>query len=205
MMGITTCLVRVANATVMPPPPPSRTPVIPIGAPSDSGTATAVHDFVNATCCVHPDASTATTSPSGSMLSVNTIQPMRRSRANTERSTSCRCGTGNFRLASADARPAPSSLETIVTMSSFRSAWLDGGARSFVSDELKKYTPAQISPTASRTGALTAGRRTAANIGGSSCGTSCDRDSSIHIPADCTGRLHSDHECSVNLSWRLLL
>src|ERR1044072_9389798 len=65
---------RVASATVMPPPPPSRTaamPMTPGAAPS--GTATGVQAFERTTCCTMPAASTLTVSRSGSMLSVRMI------------------------------------------------------------------------------------------------------------------------------------
>src|SRR5262249_3303283 len=65
---------RVANATVMPPPMPSFTAVTSIGNPREIGIATGVQALVSVTNCVRPEALTAMTSPSGSMLSMNTSQ-----------------------------------------------------------------------------------------------------------------------------------
>jgi len=64
-----------------------------------SVTAIGVQPLVNTIGCVGPEASTATVSPSGSMLSTKTIQPSRLRRSITACSIPARCGGATFRAA----------------------------------------------------------------------------------------------------------
>jgi hypothetical protein len=97
-----------------------------IGELSAIATATGIQLLVKTICCVSPDASREMVSPSGSMLSVNTIQPMRLCRSKMACSISARWGVGIFKAATVAATPARSSADARVTMLVDRSSGLEG-------------------------------------------------------------------------------